>query len=370
MTTTLNVSVIADSVASVSVSNTKTYHPGETIAKSDITVTLTWASGKTPTTTNEFTFADDGYQFTYNDAPSGGSNGVKQFSIVYGGTTYNFTVSVSRVAPQNSIGVSDALTRSTTGISNGSTSYSNWSGKKVSSDAVYAGNSAGSNDSIQLRSNNSNSGIVMTSSGGKVAKITVVWNSETANGRVLDIYGKNTAYSAATDLYSSSTQGTKLGSITYGSSTELTISGDYAYIGIRSNSGALYLTSVTISFAGSENPSNVANYIMYEDTENQCTSKLNNAVERLNTMSASDKNTFWTSNDYVISTARTRLQAWAVHEGKTLTYSSGSFVLSSNNYGLISGETNHIAVFTVVIALAGISLIPLAYFFIRKRKHQ
>ena len=144
--------------------------------------------------------------------------------------------------------VTDDLTRATTGVTNGSTTYSNWSGKTVTSDAVYAGNSAGGNNAIQLRSNNSNSGIVTTASGGKAKKVTVTWHSETAAGRTLNIYGKNSAYSDATDLYSSS-QGTLLGTIVKGTSTELTISGDYEYIGMRSSSGAMYLTSVSIMWS-------------------------------------------------------------------------------------------------------------------------
>ena len=145
----------------------------------------------------------------------------------------------------------DELTRATTGISDGSTTYSNWSGKTASSDAVYAGNSAGGNNAIQLRSNNSNSGIVTTASGGKVAKVTVTWNSNTSSGRTINIYGKNSAYSNASDLYNNSNQGTLLGTIVNGTSTELSVSGDYEYIGIRSNSGALYLDKITITWSTS-----------------------------------------------------------------------------------------------------------------------
>ena len=80
--------------------------------------------------------------------------------------------------------VTDVLNRATTGITG--TSYADWSGKTVKSDAVYAGNSAGGNSSIQLRSTNSNSGIVSTTaSGGKLKKITVTWNSSTTSGRTV-----------------------------------------------------------------------------------------------------------------------------------------------------------------------------------------
>ena len=142
--------------------------------------------------------------------------------------------------------VVDKLTRALTGIT--STSYSDWSGKTVTSDAVYAGQSAGGNSSIQLRSDKSNSGIVTTQSGGKVKKVVVEWNSNTTNGRTLNVYGKNSAYTAATDLYDNTKQGTLLGTIVKGTSTTLEIDGGYEYIGLRSNSGAMYLTSVSITW--------------------------------------------------------------------------------------------------------------------------
>ena len=144
--------------------------------------------------------------------------------------------------------ITDELTFETVGVTG--TSYTEWSGKKFVSDAVYAGYSAGGNSSIQLRSNNSNSGIITTASGGKAKKITVDWNKNTSSGRILNVYGKNTAYSAVTELYNTSNQGTLLGTIVYGTSTELTIASNYEYIGLRSASGAMYLTSISIEWEG------------------------------------------------------------------------------------------------------------------------
>ena len=147
--------------------------------------------------------------------------------------------------------VVDKLTLATTGVSG--SSYAAWSNVKVSSDAVYAGNTAGGNDAIQLRSKNSTSGIITTASGGKVSKVVVTWNGNTSSERTLDIYGKNTAYSAISDLYDTNNKGTKLGSIAYGSTT-LNISGDYTYIGLRSNNGALYLDAINVTWGEGGNP--------------------------------------------------------------------------------------------------------------------
>ena len=157
--------------------------------------------------------------------------------------------------------VTDVLNRDLTGITE--TQYSNWSDKQATSSAVYAGNSAGGNESIQLRSNNNNSGIITTTSGGKARKVTVVWNTSTLSGRVLNIYGKNSTYSAVTDLYGDNA-GTLIGEITYGTSTTLTISDDYEYIGIRSNSGAMYLTSISIQWeTDGEGDGNATTYTSY-----------------------------------------------------------------------------------------------------------
>lgn len=139
---------------------------------------------------------------------------------------------------------SDVLNRDFTGITN--TSYDDWNNTGTS-EANYSGNSAGGNNSIQLRSTNP-SGIVSTTSGGKVTKVVVTWNSNTTSGRTLDIYGKNTAYETAGDLYNNNSRGTKLGSIVYGTSTTLNITGDYEYVGLRSSNGAMYLTELQITW--------------------------------------------------------------------------------------------------------------------------
>ena len=140
--------------------------------------------------------------------------------------------------------VTDVLNQAWTGVTG--TGYSNnFNAPAPTSSAIYAFNCAGSNSSIQLRSKNSNSGIVTKTSAGKVKSITVVWESHTSDGRTLNVYGKNSAYSFPADLYDDN-QGTLLGTIVCGTSTSLTISGDYEYIGLRSASDAMYLTSISI----------------------------------------------------------------------------------------------------------------------------
>ena len=145
----------------------------------------------------------------------------------------------------------DVLTLATTGVSGNS--YTDFTDKSASnsghSDAVYKGNCAGSYDAIQLRST-SYSGIITTTSGGKAKKVTVTWESHTPDERTIWVYGKNNAYEAVGNLFESgvSTPGTLIGSIVNGTSTELEITGDYAYIGLRSSSGAMYLDEIDIDW--------------------------------------------------------------------------------------------------------------------------
>ena len=175
----------------------------------------------------------------------------------------------------------DVLNHDVIGV-NG-TSYSTWTGITSNSDAVYAGNTAGGNNAIQMRSSNNNSGIVTTASGGVVTNITVVWNENTTAGRTLNVYGKNAAYSAATDLYGNYS-GELIGTIVYGTSTELAITDEYAFIGIRSNSGALYLDEVSITWgegSGVTPPSIEASNveIAYDATEGAIAYTINNPVD-------------------------------------------------------------------------------------------
>ena len=149
-------------------------------------------------------------------------------------------------------GIVDVLNRAFTGVTG--TDYKSWSRKAATSAAVYAGQSAGGNGAIQLRSNNSNSGIVTTVSGGKVKKISIDWNSNTDASRKLWVYGSNTAYTNPTELYNTSTDGDKLAEIPCGT-IEFVIEGDYKYIGLRSASGAMYLNSVEITWVAEEKES-------------------------------------------------------------------------------------------------------------------
>lgn len=148
----------------------------------------------------------------------------------------------------------DVLTNANT-INESSTTYKDWTTETFETGATYTGDSAGDASTIQLRSDVKNglySGFVSTTTGGLVKKVKVTWNTKTSATRYIEVYGSNTAYTATADLYDLAKRGTLLGVLTYASaeanSAELTVSGEYAYVGVRSRKSAQYLDSVEITW--------------------------------------------------------------------------------------------------------------------------
>lgn len=167
--------------------------------------------------------------------------------------------------------VTDVLTSVGLGATaTGGNSYADFTGKTFTSNAIYAANiSAGNTEAIQLRSKNSNSGIVSTTSGGKLKKVVLNWASNTSAGRKVQIYGSNTAYEAPTDLYGTN-QGTLLAELNINDATELVstleVTDDYEYVGIRSQADALYLASVEIEWEGEVAPEQPKLYVIGDGT--------------------------------------------------------------------------------------------------------
>lgn len=162
--------------------------------------------------------------------------------------------------------VTDVLSSATTGVKG--SNYAEWSGKNLSSEAVYAGQSAATNNTIQLRSKNNNSGVITTKSGGRVVSISVKFHSSTLAERVLDIYGSNTAYEATTDLYDESKAGELVASISADPSSDktYTFTGNYTFIAFRSKKDALYLEEVKIVWETSGEAPKVATPVIAGET--------------------------------------------------------------------------------------------------------
>lgn len=157
----------------------------------------------------------------------------------YTGATATCTVNI--VDPNQQV-YSDVITAEDLAATD--THYTDFSGVTKTSGAVYAGNSAKKNGFIQLRSKE-NAGIVSTTSGGRITQIVVTWDSSTPSGKQLDIYGSDEPYTSTADLYDYKKP---IASAIYedeSTTSTLTIEGNYPYVGIRSNDGALYIKDIT-----------------------------------------------------------------------------------------------------------------------------
>ena len=134
----------------------------------------------------------------------------------------------------------DFLTASlvTAGMGSG-TGYKSWSDITSNSGVKYSGESNKIDDYIQIRNSNP-SGIVSTTSGGYVRKVALTWKGSNGSGRKLIVFGKNSAYSGPSELYDANKRGDTLGIITYGTSTELVISGNYEFVGIKADGSAYF----------------------------------------------------------------------------------------------------------------------------------
>lgn len=163
-------------------------------------------------------------------------------------TTFSVNFATAVVTPKPVTITTDVLTFDDIPVETAS-SYVSFSDIKKNSNALYAGNAAKSklsDGNIQIRSDKSTSGIVSTTSGGYLKSITIESNQ---GSKVIDIYGSNTPYTAASDLFDEKTWGKKIASINCNTTETIILNEPYQYIGIRSNSGASYITELTIVWA-------------------------------------------------------------------------------------------------------------------------
>lgn len=220
------------------------------------TVTLTDADGETiedasitySSSSETVTVSDDGTVTIPADSKYGTSATI---TATYSGddsyysSTATYTVTVV-YEPGDGV-VADELTYEQTGVT--SSTYTDFTYTSSATGITYAGNVAGSNNTIQLNNSSSDKGLYSTSLYGKLVAVTAVFSSSTTSSRQLRVYGKSTPYSDASELYDSDTQGTQIGSLsnTAGTTTYavLEVSDKYNYVGIRSYSGAIYLDKVT-----------------------------------------------------------------------------------------------------------------------------
>ena len=374
-TANFEISVSEPEITSITASVEKAFHPGDVLLACDITVTDNLGND----VSDYCDFECDEYQFTYADAPNGGTATIKTFekAVSYNDLTCDVVVNVSRTIHKNVSPVTDTLDKTTAGISG--TSYVSWSGKNLNNGITYAGQSAGGTSYIQLRSTadkntNEHAGIISTANVNSIPllNVSVKWNGSTYNERELAIYGDTIPYSSPNELFGNTVKGTYLGSIIKGTSTSLNISGTFQFIGIKSVSGALYLDEIAITYGSNDTATNVANYIMFEDQEGQCEDNFGVAKGYFEGLTSSEQNEFMTSDEYVIATARERLTAWALHHGMSISNQNGAYVFSklNNSNGLLTDSLsiNNNDSLIIIFMISTLATSALSAFYLIKRK--
>ncbi len=151
--------------------------------------------------------------------------------------------------------VEDTITYSV--LSPEATGYTNHTYTSSTTNATYEGvlYQTSTQNLIQMRTSGSNSGLVVTTSGGVLEKVSVQFDGSTTSSRSVDIYGKNDNYTGSVDLYStdSTVTGTNLRKVSFGVNTELqevTEVQGYTAFGIKPVGGALYLSQVVVVWQG------------------------------------------------------------------------------------------------------------------------
>ena len=246
-----------------------------------------------------------------------------------------------------------------------STTYKDFSNVTITSDAVYAGNTAkSSSGGIQLRSKNSNSGIVSTTTGGKVKSVTITVES---GSNTIDVYGSNTAYTSAAELYGSP-KGTKVGSLS--ATGTINFTSDYEYIGIRSNSGAVYISEISIVWETSSGSNKlsadlsfaVSSYKVAYDT-NFPTPTLTNPNNLTVTYSSSDEEIALVdenSGEIVIGNTKAGTATITASSAANDTYEAGSATYTITVYDPNANDGSELKPYTVTEALALINTLGTA----------
>ncbi len=333
-------------ITSISASTNKTFYVGDTVTTSDITV-----KDNNNIALSGFAFANNGYQITYSDAPSGGAVSTKTFvnAITYETFTCSLTINVRRAehtTPSSSF------------------TYSGEDFKNAGISNTYTANQTATIDGINFQVN------------GYVYKnnLSLSQSSSSAPGLLINNtpYSKgitNVVINGAIPNVQLSTNGSNWVDL----SSATTDSVDYFYFKVfyknTSQSGYVNISLIVVT-TKNETPMNVSNYIMFEDTPDQCSSKFEIAKNYFETMTTTGRTTFMTSNDYVIYNARSRLQAWATHLGKEITYVNGDYVVADAKRTIYLAKDSNSKTTFVVVLLSTISAASMVTCILIKRKKQ
>ena len=155
--------------------------------------------------------------------------------------------------------------------------------------------------------------------------------------------------------------------------TEVTIASTYQYIGIKSNSGALWVNYFDFTYEIEQNSvKSLVDFIMYEDTEGQCTTKLAQAIEIFESLTKEERQDFMTSEGYTCRTACERFEAWARNQHKQIVISGDDYVISNaryvESYKISSSSHANWTVTFTLICIVSIGVVAVGYISFRRKR--
>ena len=117
--------------------------------------------------------------------------------------------------------------------------------------------------------------------------------------------------------------------------------------------------------------SGITNFLMYTDNEGQCDNKLDQAIAIFTNLSKADREAFMSNNEYAVSTARARLEAWMINKGKKIRFENGNYVVS-NQYIAPSDNASESAEspWILLAFLLGGVVLSVSFISIKRRKEE
>ena len=350
----------SEGITSITATVSKSFLVGSIITKTDITLRDNFENEIT-----DYDFPD--YQFTYEDASSGGEASNKEFTIEYQGLSTTLSIPLARtpyIEPDDNV-------------------------ESLTSDGDFSGVQGTGNSSAQDNSIEKD-GVTYSATSSYLfnnAYLSVKTNYyETIDGKsyfrspsvISNVTRYNTAIKSVDyELYNGGTLTSDPTFIQYSpdnSAWSETPSGRDHFFKITfvgSFRGYVNFDSITVTLAGDETANNVANFIMYEDTANQCSTKFDEASILFENMDVSNRNIFMTSSNYVLSEARDRLEAWALNQGKSIIHINGDYVIQSNGKVYTVPEQRDMNNATIIVAfIVAVSFVSGGFYFYLSHKEE
>ncbi len=328
---------------------------GDIITSSNITV-----KDDLGNTLQDFTFSGNNYQFLYSDAPSGGAIGTKSFTVSADGLeSDSLEVGVYRPAH---ISPTETKMLDSSADDFSSITVTTW---KTAKDHEITVDDITYSATLSYNYNNYLSFQTLSDGHGQYYSDSVLSNS--------------TRFSSAIQLFNYELGGNSLPTIdptiefsNDGSNWSTSLTGKeyffrFRYVG--SFTGYVNIDTITVTLVGNEKAANFTNFMMFEDTENQCESKYSTAVTYFENMTSEERYNFMNGNLYTLNQARTRFRAWAVNQGENIHYEDGDYIISTAKIMALNEYRNDNQIIVILTIISLISLSTLL-FAVKKRKQE